>query len=128
MKIFGFTIPRKNPNCNSRKSGGSAIPPGRMRETDIIKGKDCSIPSEPGIYRHINKDSGEIDYIGQTDNLRKRQQEHARSGKLNTEKQKVAYSISKTNATKDDLLKTEKDQIRRHNPSRNTTKGGNGRR
>lgn len=107
---------------------GSAISQGRMRETDVIKGKKCNIPREPGIYRHINKDSGRVEYAGQTNDLRKRQQEHAREGKLDTRTQKVAYSVAKPNVAKDDLLKTEKDHIKRHKPSGNTYAGGNGRR
>lgn len=107
---------------------GSAIPSGRMRETDKIKGKDSTIPNKPGEYRHINKNTGEVEYVGQTNDLRKRQQEHARNGKLDTNEQKVAYSVAKPDATKDDLLKTEKDHIKRHNPSGNTYEGGNGRR
>jgi predicted GIY-YIG superfamily endonuclease len=107
---------------------GSAIPHGRMHETDVVKGKRCNIPHEPGIYRHINKESGKVEYAGQTNDLRKRQQEHARDGKLDTSTQKVAYSVAKPNATKDDLLKTERDHIKRHKPSGNTYAGGNGRR
>lgn len=107
---------------------GSAINPGRMRETDVIKGKDSPLPKEPGIYRHINKQTGKVEYAGQTDNIRKRQQEHAREGKLNTDTQKVQYASAKKDATKDDLCKTERDHISRHKPSGNTYKGGNGRR
>ena len=115
-------------NHYSKNAIGSAIPPGRMKETDKIKGKDSRIPQEPGIYRHRNKETDKIDYVGQTNNLRKRQQEHARNGKLNPETQYVQYSSSKKDASKDDLLQTEKDHIARHNPKGNTTKGGNGRR
>lgn len=107
---------------------GAAIPPGRMRETDKIKGKDSPIPHKPGEYRHINKKTGDIEYIGQTNDLRKRQQEHERNGKLDTSTQYVAYKEAKPNATKDDLLKTEKDHIEHHKPTGNKYKGGNGRR
>ncbi|HOE91388.1 MAG TPA: GIY-YIG nuclease family protein [Candidatus Cloacimonadota bacterium] len=106
----------------------SALPPGRMKETDTIKGKDCEIPNTPGAYRHINKETGEVDYVGQTDNLRKRQQEHERNGKLDTKSQTVACKEAKADASKDDLCNTERDHIKRHNPSGNKTKGGNGRR
>ena len=50
----------------SKQVTGSAIPPGRMKQTDTIKGKDCTLPQEPGMYRHRNKKTNEIDYIGQT--------------------------------------------------------------
>ena len=106
----------------------SAIPSGRMRETDVIKGSNSPLPSSPGMYRHRDKETGRVDYVGQTDDIRKRQQEHARSGKLNTDTQYVQYSASKSGSSKEDLCNTEVDHIARHKPSGNSTKGGNGRR
>jgi hypothetical protein len=111
-----------------RNSGGSAIPSGRMRETDKIKGAGSSIPHDPGEYRHRSKATGEVQYVGQTNDLRTRQQQHARDGKLDTDKQYVQYSAAKSGASKADLCKTEVNHIARHKPSGNTTKGGNGRR
>lgn len=32
--------------------------------------------SEPGEYRFTNKESGEIDYIGETNNLKRRKKQH----------------------------------------------------
>lgn len=113
---------------SSLNKNRSAIPPGRMRQTDTIKGKDCPLPAEPGIYRHVNKKSGEVDYVGQTDNIRKRQQEHAREGNLNPVEQQIVWAQARSDATRESLLQTEKDHIGRHNPSGNTYKGGNGRR
>lgn len=57
-------------SCSKR----SAIPLGRMKKTDQVKGSECPIPNSPGIYRHIDKGTGEVDYVGQTENLRVRQQ------------------------------------------------------
>jgi hypothetical protein len=106
----------------------SALPPGRMRKTDVIKGGESGIPAAPGAYRHINKQTGHIEYVGQTDNLRVRQQQHAREGKLDTTKQFVQYGVARVDASKDELCQTERDHIARHRPSGNKTKGGNGRR
>ena len=106
----------------------SAIKKGRMRKTDQIKGRGASIPQKPGIYRHVNKDNGKVEYVGQTNNLRVRQQQHARDGKLNTLKQYIYYSVATIGATKDELCNTEKAHIKRKKPSGNKTKGGNGRR
>ena len=106
----------------------SAIPPGRMKQTDKVKGRDSPLPQSPGIYRHIDKSTGETQYVGQTDNLRKRQQEHERTGKLDTERQYVQFSTTKPDANKNDLCSTEINHISRHKPSGNTMKGGNGRR
>jgi hypothetical protein len=134
MGLFDFfsdvakgLLEKAEQEASRRSSSGSALPSGRMRETDKIKGADSPLPNSPGIYRHINKETGDVDYVGQTDNLRKRQQEHARTGKLDTDKQYVQYGAAKSSASKDDLCKTEVDHIARHKPSGNTTKGGNGR-
>lgn len=121
-------VKKAEQEADRRSSSESALPSGRMRETDKIKGGDSPLPHSPGIYRHINKETGDVDYVGQTDDLRRRQQEHARSGKLETDKQYVQYGVAKSSASKDDLCKTEVDHIARHKPSGNTTKGGNGRR
>lgn len=114
--------------AEKRTNRQSALRAGRMRETDKIKGSDSPLPKEPGMYRHVDKKTGNVDYVGQTDNLKKRQQEHARSGKLDTSRQKVQYGTAQSGASKDALLKTEVDHIARHKPSGNKTKGGNGRR
>jgi len=110
-----------------QSSTGSALPSGRMRETDKIKGPNSSIPTSPGAYRHRNKSTGKVVYVGQTNNLRKRQQEHVRDGKLDTNKQYVQYGVAKRTVTKGHLRETEVVHIARHKPSGNTTKGGNGR-
>ncbi|HEX5344586.1 MAG TPA: GIY-YIG nuclease family protein [Duganella sp.] len=106
----------------------SAIGPGRMRQTDIVKGPNSPLPATAGVYRHINKETKAIEYVGQTNDLRKRQQEHLRSGKLDTNRQNVHYSAARSGVDKAALCATEVKHIERHKPSGNTTKGGNGRR
>ncbi len=103
-----------------------SLPAGRMKKTDIIVGPDSPIPNEPGIYRHIDKITNLIVYIGQSLNVRTRQQQHARSGKLDPDKHWVIYTTLKT-LSKVALRMIEKEHIKRHNPSGNTCKGGNGR-
>ncbi|MPW23052.1 GIY-YIG catalytic domain [Paraburkholderia piptadeniae] len=105
----------------------SAIPPGRMAISGTVRGPDCAIPSLPGIYRHVGP-TGEIDYAGQTNDLRQRQQQHERLGKLNLDKQRVAFAVAPPGTSKDALIETEKAHIARHQPSGNKTRGGNGRR
>jgi hypothetical protein len=105
----------------------SALPRGRMRETDLFNGRDSPLPNGPGIYHHVNKATREVDYVGQTNNLRVRQQQHASSGKLDSETHFVRFATAKETATKDDLCQTEIAHIARHSPPGNTTKGGNGR-
>lgn len=98
-----------------------------MRQTDVVKGQNSPLPKEPGMYRHRNKITNEIDYVGQTNNIRKRQQEHTRSGKLNPDTQYVQYGTCRDGSSKDTMLQTEKNHIKRHKPSGNSTGGGNGR-
>ena len=98
------------------KKHESAIKSGRMKQTDQVTGSNSNIPKEPGVYRHVNKQNGAVEYVGQTDDLRVRQQQHARDGKLDTSKQDIHYSVAKDGATKDDLCNTEKEHIKRKKP------------
>ncbi len=111
-----------------RYSGHSAIGSGRMHVTDRVKGSDSPIPHSPGVYRHVNKATGNVDYVGQSNDIRTRQQQHVRSGQLNTETQEVWFSTGRPDCTKDDLCNTEKAHIGKHHPTGNKTQGGNGRR
>jgi hypothetical protein len=99
-----------------------------MQKTDVIKGHECRIPREPGAYRHIDKETKTVVYVGQSNDLRVRQQQHARAGRLDTARHVVQYAVARPDATKDDLCRTEQCHIARHNPTGNKTKGGNGRR
>lgn len=102
------------------------LPVGRMKKTDIIIGPDSPIPNEPGIYRHIDKITRLIIYVGQSLNVRARQQQHARNGKLDPEKHWVVFTTLK-NLSKAALRIIEKEHIKRHDPPGNSCKGGNGR-
>ncbi|MEH6454297.1 MAG: GIY-YIG nuclease family protein [Psychromonas sp.] len=124
-KVSKKKQPKKNAYKNTNKS---AITSGRMRITNKIKGSQSKIPQKAGMYRHVDRITGEIEYVGQTNNLRVRQQQHAREGKLDISKHDVHYSVAKNEATKDDLCDTEKAHIKKNKPSGNKTKGGNGKR
>ncbi|MGR5450981.1 GIY-YIG nuclease family protein [Vibrio sp. PNB22_3_1] len=43
-------------------------------------------PKEPGEYRIVDTDTGEIKYIGETNNLQRRFDEHKRSGRFDLDK------------------------------------------
>lgn len=45
-----------------------------------------SPPNVPGVYRYVSKRSGDIDYVGQAVDLRKRYLEHLRGGRGNEPK------------------------------------------
>lgn len=128
MSLKDLLNKAKEAAVRQERSNLSSNSPGRMHKTDVIKGKDCKIPLDKGgTYRHTSKETGKVEYVGDTTSLRKRQQEHARSGKLDTSKQNIEYSTAKENATREDRRRTEQDHIKRHNPPGNKTRGGNGR-
>ncbi len=54
---------------------------GRPKKYNPTTGKGEMPPSKPGEYR-IRDDNGNIVYVGETVNLRRRMNEHIRSGKL----------------------------------------------
>ena len=108
--------------CFFKKLGG-ALPSGRMRETDDL----ARLPREPGLYRHVNKETGATDDIGHSKDLRRRNQEHERLGKLDLDTQLIRYGVAKLDATPKQRQETEKAQISRLTPSSDKTKGGNGR-
>lgn len=78
------------------------------------------------VYRHVNKSTGSVDYVGQSENIRK--QEHVYSNFINTDTHNIEYSVAKSGSSIDNLYSTAKEHVPRYNPSRNRTQGGNGRR
>ncbi len=55
--------------------------PGRPQKYNPSTKKGHMPPSAPGEYR-IRDDAGNIVYVGETNNLKRRMQEHIRTGKL----------------------------------------------
>lgn len=102
------------------------LPRGRMKKTDKVKGPNCIIPDAPGIYRHINKATKAIEYIGQSLKVRTRQQQHLRNGRLNPQTHWIEYTTL-TSLSKKALRAIEKAHIKKHKPSKNICAGGNGR-
>lgn len=101
-----------------------AIPRGRMRVAHQIK----DLPEKPGLYRHINRENNRVEYIGQTNNIKRRNREHELKGKLDLSTQKVAYAVVYSDADRQKWCDAEKQHIEKHNPPGNKCKGGNGRR
>ena len=106
-----------------RKKLGGALSSGRRRETDDL----ARLPREPGLYRHVNKETGATDYIGHSQDLRRRNQEHERLGKLDLDTQFIRYGVAKLDATAKQRQETEKAHISRLPPSGDKAKGGDGR-
>jgi len=55
--------------------------PGRPRKYNPSTGRGSKPPSQPGEYRIRGKD-GKVKYIGETNNLKRRMEQHIKSGKL----------------------------------------------
>lgn len=102
----------------------SAIPPGRMREAKTLE-EVKSMPDSPGIYRHVRREDNKAQYIGETKQLKTRQLQHIRSGKLDLDKYYVGYAVSDKGAG--ERRQTEIDQIDKHKPEGNGNAGGGGR-
>lgn len=111
-------------NNTRKRRSSSALKPGRMRIARTINDS----PEQPGVYRMVNKVTGIVDYVGQTNNIKRRIGEHKRSGNLDLVIHNIVYGIAKADATRDALCFTEKQHIKKHRPKKNKTQGGNGRR
>ena len=107
-------------SSTSQSYSSSAIGPGRMRETSDRKG----LPSQGGVYRYTSSSGSQYD-IGVTNNLHRRAYEHTRDGKLQGG-DRIQYSLYKSDVTRHQIGTTEQAHIRKHNPDRNRTIGGNG--
>lgn len=107
----GFKEVNKQVNNEYRKTMDerSSLKLGRMKESDCVKGENCKIPTTPGTYRHVNKETGAIDYVGDAVNLKKRQQEHARNGKLDLDTHKVQYGEAREDSSFAERRRTEQD-------------------
>ena len=84
-------------------------------------------PKAPGEYRIINKSSGKADYIGETNDLRRRKAEHQRKEKLNPQTQHFEWKKADGRSTSKTRREHEKTKIDRHGPPQNKTQGGEGR-
>ena len=85
-------------------------------------------PQKPGEYRWRNKKTGEIDYIGETNNLKRRKSEHERSSKPVSEKSHFfEWKTADGRFSVDKRREHEKTKINQHNPNLNLRAGGGGR-
>ena len=84
-------------------------------------------PNDPGGYRLINNANRKIDYIGETSNLRRRSNEHFRSGKVSRDTHKFAWQRADGRSTSTTRRAHEQVKIAQHNPSLNQRTGGGGR-
>ena len=103
--------------------------PGRPRKYNPGAGAGQKPPAEAGEYR-IRGSDGKVTYIGETCNLRRRIDEHIRSGKLPADgkaESTVEYQVADGRSSSRTRRSHEQEKIARHTPPLNKSKGGEGR-
>lgn len=102
--------------------------PGRPFKHNPTTGAGSRPPACPGEYR-IRDAQGNLQYIGETNNLRRRMEEHIRSGKLATGANggTIEYKVASASSTSQSRRAHEQQKIAQHNPPLNKSRGGEGR-
>ena len=86
-------------------------------------------PHKPGLYRFRNRNTGEIDYIGETGNLARRIADHLRSSKpLSRATHHAEWQAADGRSTSRTRRAHERVKIDQHKPRQNKRGGGGGRR
>lgn len=99
--------------------------PGRPSKFNPTTGKGHKPPSSAGEYR-IRDEKGNMAYVGETVNLKRRTQQHIRSGKL-AENYTIEYKVADGRASSRTRREHERLKIKQHNPPLNKSIGGEGR-
>ena len=100
-----------------------------MRKKIFGRGRPSSQepPTQPGNYRWVDE-AGEIVYVGETNNLRRRRGEHRRSqSEVGSVGQRFLWQASLPDASADDRRAVERQKIASHKPRLNRRAGGGGR-
>jgi len=107
---------------NKRKPPYLPGRPTEHKQSDPSKNRP---PRAPGEYRIYDKDRM-IKYIGETNNLERREREHKRSGKLQ-DNDIFAWQTASKDSNSDTRRDHERKKIKQHKPSLNKSRGGEGR-
>lgn len=99
--------------------------PGRPFKFTPATGQGCKPPHRPGEYR-IRDSAGTILYIGETNDLHRRMQEHIRSGKL-TGSHSIEFQLADGRSSSQTRRVHERSKIAQHAPQLNRSGGGEGR-
>lgn len=103
--------------------------PGRPTKYNPSTGVGQKPPAKPGEYR-MRDAAGNMTYVGETNNLARRIDEHIRSGKLPTGQgcgSTVEYMVADGRSTSRTRRAHEQQSIEKHHPTLNKSKGGEGR-
>ena len=85
-------------------------------------------PEKPGLYRWRNRETGDIDYIGETSNLKRRASQHEHSDKpLGSDTHDFEWQSTDRQTSVDARRDHERSKIKQHNPILNQRGGGAGR-
>ena len=125
--LFGDSSSQEGASVRRHRKRKCASPYGAGRPRRFRPGTDdnSALPEQAGEYR-IRGAKG-IEYVGETRNLKRRINEHRRSGKLGP-RECVDYKVADGRSTSTTRRKHEKRSIRKHSPGRNKRNGGGGRR
>lgn len=97
---------------------------GRPKKIAVSDGLE-RLPHSAGEYRHRDA-AGNITYIGETNDIRRRSQQHLRSGKLQ-EDYSIEYKVADGRSTSRTRREHEQEKIKQHSPILNKSIGGEGR-
>ncbi len=86
-----------------------AIPPGRPKFKQPP-------PKKPGVYRFVNKATGDLLYIGKADNLHRRKREHTSAEFFKPNEHRFDYQLARDGITADELYAHEKKKTEQHWP------------
>lgn len=101
---------------------------GRPKKYNPTTGEGHKPPQTAGEYR-IRSKNGTLEYIGETNNLNRRMNEHLRSGKLPTGKcgGTIEWQTADPHSTSESRRVHERIKIAKHLPRGNKSIGGEGR-
>ena len=84
-------------------------------------------PEKPGIYYIRDKATGNVAYIGETSNLKRRMAEHLAKALLDLAVQWFEYKVADGRSTSRTRRQHERSKIEQHEPRLNRRRGGGGR-
>lgn len=102
---------------------------GRPHKYNPLTKSGTKPPQKPGEYR-IRDESDKIVYVGETNNLLRRMNEHCRSGKMSNQEGRYTFEwkVADGRSTSATRREHERKKIEEHAPKMNRSKGGEGRR